>query len=76
MLRKMVFVGMTVAALGAAVGACAGPVGKGEGDGCKTNDDCESGLVCQPIGSTGPYCCPTPPSTSNKATCKGSGDGG
>ena len=76
MLRKTVFLGLAVAAIGSAVAACAGPIGKGEGDSCKTSDDCEDGLYCQPIGNTGPYCCPTPPSSSKKAACNASQDGG
>jgi hypothetical protein len=72
MLRKMVFVGLAVSAIVSAVAACAGPIGKAEGDSCKTSDDCEDGLVCQPVADKGPYCCPTPPSSSKKSSCNGS----
>jgi hypothetical protein len=59
--------------IGAAVAllACAGPVGKGEGDSCSTADDCSSNLTCQPIdGRSGDYCCPTPASTSKESNCQ------
>jgi hypothetical protein len=59
--------------MGAAVAllACAGPVGKGEGDSCSTADDCSSNLQCQPVtGRGGDYCCPAPPSTSKEANCQ------
>ena len=51
--------------------ACAGPVGKGEGDSCSTADDCSSNLTCQPIsGRNADYCCPTPASTSKEGNCQ------
>ena len=51
--------------------ACAGPVGKGEGDSCATNDDCASNLICQPITGRGAdYCCPAPPSSSKESNCQ------
>jgi hypothetical protein len=58
--------------IGAAVAllACAGPVGKGEGDTCSTNDDCSSNLICQPIGGHGDVCCPAPPSSSKESNCQ------
>jgi hypothetical protein len=57
--------------------ACAGPLGKGEGDEC-TGDQCSSNLICQPIeGRSVDYCCPAPPTSSNAATCHpGTVDGG
>ena len=59
-------IGMAVALL-----ACAGPVGKGEGDSCSTADDCSSNLTCQPInGRNGDFCCPTPASTSKEGNCQ------
>ncbi len=79
MFRKTAFVfiacGLVAAALSS---ACAGPMGKGEGDSCTTNDDCSSNLTCQPIyGRSQDYCCPTPPSTSKEQNCQvASTDGG
>jgi hypothetical protein len=74
MFRKTLLV---VTAFGvAALFACAGPVGKGQGDSCSTADDCSAGLVCQPVNDAGPYCCPTPPGSSTAAVCKAGGDGG
>ncbi len=79
MFRKTAFVfiacGLVSAALSA---ACAGPMGKGEGDSCTSADDCSSNLTCQPVtGRQGDFCCPTPPSTSKEANCQAtSTDGG
>jgi hypothetical protein len=50
--------------------ACAGPVGKGEGDSCSTNDDCSSNLTCQPVTGHGVVCCPTPASSSKEGNCQ------
>jgi hypothetical protein len=53
-----------------ASGACAGPLGKGEGDSCTSFEDCSSNLTCQPIGGRQDrYCCPTPSDTSSDANC-------
>jgi hypothetical protein len=70
MFRKTLFVMMAVAAFGGAVIACVGPVGKGEGDSCNSEDQCGSDLTCQPIGDTGDFCCPTPASSSKKSACQ------
>jgi hypothetical protein len=51
--------------------ACAGPLGKGDGDSCSTADDCSSNLTCQAItGRQGEYCCPTPPTASKESNCQ------
>jgi hypothetical protein len=51
--------------------ACAGPIGKGEGDSCSTADDCSSDLTCQYVqGRTGDFCCPTPAISSKEANCQ------
>jgi hypothetical protein len=55
--------------------ACAGPLGKGEGEACTKVDDCSSDLTCQPIlgskgMSRGQFCCPTPPSASKESNCQ------
>jgi hypothetical protein len=71
MLAKTAFV---VVASGVAVVmavACAGPIGKGEGDSCSSADDCSSNLTCQPIyGRQGDFCCPTPPDAGSAANCQ------
>ncbi len=80
MFRKTAFVLIACVGLVAALSsACAGPIGKGEGDSCTTADDCSSNLTCQPItGRQGDYCCPTPPGTSKETNCQAvaSQDGG
>jgi len=67
---------LTVVLLGLASGlvACAGDIGKSQGDPCGgSQDECGSNLTCQPIvhsdGSKGDYCCPTPAWTSTKSVC-------
>ena len=55
--------------------ACAGPLGKGEGEACTRTDDCSSNLICQPIlgnknVSRGDFCCPAPPSSSKESNCQ------
>jgi hypothetical protein len=68
-------VALAAAAAGAVIlAACAGPVGKGEGEAC-SKDECSSNLTCQPIvdssnTSKGDFCCPTPPGSSNYANCR------
>jgi hypothetical protein len=69
MLRKTLLVMVATVALGSAVAACVGAVGKGEGDSCSGEDQCSQNLTCQPIGDTGDFCCPTPANTSSKASC-------
>lgn len=75
MFRKTAVVVMAMAALGGLVVACEGPIGKSEGDSCNSNDSCDEGLVCQPIGDGGDYCCPTPATASTKSTCKSGNEG-
>jgi hypothetical protein len=75
MFRKTLFVVMALTALSGVVVACSGPLGKAEGDSCDSNDSCEDGLVCQPIGDGGEYCCPTPASVSTKSSCKSGNEG-
>jgi hypothetical protein len=74
MFRKMVFFGLACALAGLV--ACAGPLGKGQGESCSSFDDCAADLTCQPIGSHGDFCCPTPASASTSSNCKASPDGG
>jgi|HubBroStandDraft_5_1064220.scaffolds.fasta_scaffold213568_3 hypothetical protein len=74
MFGKMVFVVLAGVACGLI--ACAGPDGKGEGDSCGSNDDCSSGLICQPITGHGEVCCPAPPDSSTKSSCQAESDGG
>jgi hypothetical protein len=61
MLAKTAFVSVACGVVTAvSLLACAGPVGKGEGDSCSKADDCSSDLTCQPVvGRSGDYCCPT-----------------
>jgi hypothetical protein len=41
-----------------------------QGDDCTKNDDCNGGLICQPIkGREKDYCCPTPPESSEAVHC-------
>jgi len=57
----------------AALAACAGPMGKSEGDQCSSQSDCSSNLTCQPItrsGKTTDVCCPTPPGESGNEACQ------
>jgi hypothetical protein len=55
----------------ALTGGCAGPIGKGEGDSCASEDDCSSNLTCQPIsGRKGDFCCPTPANASKEGNCQ------
>jgi hypothetical protein len=75
MFWKTAFVVVSLAVFGGVVAACTGPLGKGEGDSCDTNDQCSEGLDCQPIGDGGDYCCPTPAQSSSKATCQGGNSG-
>ncbi|HEY8040990.1 MAG TPA: hypothetical protein VIF15_14390 [Polyangiaceae bacterium] len=77
MFRKMAWV-VVACGFAAAVAACAGPTGKGEGDSCTGADDCSSNLTCQPIsGRQGDFCCPTPASSSKEGNCQSaSTDGG
>jgi hypothetical protein len=75
MFRKMVFFGMACGLVGLV--ACAGPIGKGQGDSCSSQDECGSDLTCQPIGGrSGDYCCPTPATASTNGNCKPANDGG
>jgi hypothetical protein len=77
MFRKMVLFGMACGMAGLL--ACAGPGGKGEGESCSSQNDCSADLTCQPIGSRGDFCCPTPPdaqSGQSNPNCTASGDGG
>jgi len=76
MLRKIVFVGMALFATASGLGACAGPMGKGEGDSCSSQDDCSTDLTCQPIQGHGDVCCPAPPDNSSKSSCHAQVDGG
>lgn len=76
MFRKIAFVVMGLVAMVSTVGACAGPMGKGEGDSCSTQDDCSSDLTCQPVPGHGDVCCPAPADSSTKANCQASGDAG
>jgi hypothetical protein len=73
MFRKTVFFGIASAIVGLA--ACAGPLGKGQGESCSSQDDCAADLTCQPIGAHGDFCCPTPASASTSGNCTAS-DGG
>jgi hypothetical protein len=75
MFAKTAFVGLAGGVAVAMAVACAGPIGKGEGDSCSSADDCSSNLTCQPItGRQGDYCCPTPATAGNAANCQpGSG---
>jgi hypothetical protein len=60
-MKKLVISFTVVGVLVALCAACAGPMGKGEGDGCSGNDECGSNLTCQPVGGHGgDYCCPAP----------------
>ena len=69
MFRKVVLFGMGCVLTGLV--ACAGPIGKGQGDNCSSQDDCSSDLTCQPVsGRSGDFCCPTPPDTSSSDNCK------
>jgi hypothetical protein len=41
-----------------------------QGDECTKTEDCEHGLLCQPIkGRAKDYCCPTPPESSEETNC-------
>jgi hypothetical protein len=73
MFRKTVFFG-TASAIVCFLG-CAGPLGKGQGESCSSQSDCAADLTCQPIGTRGDFCCPTPPSASTSSTCTAA-DGG
>jgi hypothetical protein len=73
MLRKTVLFGM--ACVMAGLVACAGPMGKGQGESCSKQEDCSADLTCQPVNGAD-YCCPTPASASTSGTCKAQGDGG
>jgi hypothetical protein len=44
--------------------------GSSEGDNCKSDDDCDSNLTCQPVTGRGNRCCPTPASASNYTDCQ------
>jgi hypothetical protein len=58
-LVSALFVGITIV-------ACSG----GQGDDCTTDSDCKSNLTCQPVeGRDKRYCCPTPATSSDYATC-------
>jgi hypothetical protein len=68
---KLIGVLLVCAVTAALSAACAGPLGKGEGDSCSGADDCSSNLTCQHIqGRDGDYCCPTPQSASKEANCQ------
>ncbi len=61
---------VTAVALTAGLFGCAGPMGKGEGEQCATQDDCSTDLTCQPVsGRQGDYCCPTPADAGNSPNC-------
>lgn len=69
MFRKLVSFGMACGLTGLL--ACAGPIGKGQGDSCSSQDECGSDLTCQPVtGRSGDYCCPTPRSASSNGNCQ------
>jgi hypothetical protein len=54
-----IFVGITIV-------ACSGS----QGDECTTDSDCKSNLTCQPVEGRGKnYCCPTPATMSDFASC-------
>jgi hypothetical protein len=75
MFRKLVSFGMACGLLGLL--ACAGPLGKGQGDSCSSQDDCSADLTCQPVnGRSGDFCCPTPRSQSSNGNCQDAPDGG
>jgi hypothetical protein len=78
MLAKTAFVSVACGiATAVSLLACAGPIGKGEGDTCATADDCSSNLTCQSIaGRSGDFCCPTPADTSKEANCQPGPDAG
>ena len=59
--------GLVIMALVAAptLGAC----GDSEGDTCTTDNDCGSQLLCQAVTGHGVRCCPTPPESSDNASC-------
>lgn len=59
-MRKVMVVFIACGVLGVLSAACAGPMGKGEGEGCGSNDDCSSNLICQPVAGRGTNCCPSP----------------
>ncbi len=70
MICAFVLVGMAVVACGPSASLNAN-----EGNACSAqNNDCGGDLDCQPIGTKGMYCCPTPPSSSSHKNCQGSGD--
>lgn len=78
MFRKTAIAFIACGMVAALSSACAGPMGKGEGDSCTTNDDCSSNLICQPVtGRSEDYCCPAPPTSSKEQNCHpASTDGG
>jgi hypothetical protein len=71
-MKTVLFVMVTVTALV----ACAGDIGKSQGDSCGGgSDECGANLTCQPVhhsdGSSGNYCCPTPNWSSTNSACQG-----
>ncbi len=57
----MIATGLVCAFVSVLVAGCAGQVGKGEGEGCGADSDCNNQLFCQPVsGRGGPFCCPAP----------------
>lgn len=54
---------------GAALALC-GCGGGEQGDECSKTEDCDNGLLCQPIkGRDKTYCCPAPPESSEAVHC-------
>ena len=70
MFRKMTIVMVAVGLVGALAAGCAGQVGKGEGESCSRDEDCNNQLFCQPVqGRQGDFCCPAPATASGEANC-------
>jgi len=61
MFHKMTVGMVALGLVGALAAGCAGNVGKGEGEGCGSDQDCNNQLFCTPVtGRSGDFCCPAP----------------